>query len=108
MKIKMTIRRKLIAVMMFICIFALATAATVFVLWSQSMYRRTTVDNLMIIASIIANQTRAAIVFEDAADAGETLASLKAQPSIVAANIHTKDGKLFVAYCRDGGKGGTH
>lgn len=97
----MTIRRKLIAVMMFVCIFALATAGVAFVAWSLKMYRRIAADNLTITASIIANQTRAALAFEDAGDAEKTLASLSAQPSIVAADISTRDGKQFVSYSRD-------
>jgi signal transduction histidine kinase len=101
MKIRMTIRRKLITVMMFICIFALATAGIAFVVWNLSMYRRTIADNLMITASIMANQTKASLAFEDAKDAEKTLASLAAQPSIVSADIHGKNGKHFISYFRD-------
>jgi signal transduction histidine kinase len=96
-----TIRRKLIAVMMVICIFSLITAGATFMAWNLRMYRQATADNLMITASIITNQMKAAVAFNDTKDAEKTLASLVAQPAIVAADVHTKDGKHFVAYNRD-------
>jgi signal transduction histidine kinase len=97
----MTIRRKLIAVMMIICTFSLAIAGAAFVAWSLQMYKQTAADNLMTTASLIANQVKAAVAFEDTKDAEKTLASLMAQPSIVAADVHTKERKHFVAYARD-------
>jgi signal transduction histidine kinase len=97
----MTIRHKLIAVMMVICTLSLLIAGIAFIAWSLAMFRQTTADNLMITASIIANQTKAAVAFDDAKDAQKTLLSLSAQPAIEAATVHTKDGKRFATYSRD-------
>jgi signal transduction histidine kinase len=104
MGIQMTIRRKLIAVMMVVCIVSLLASGTAFILWNLGMYRQATANNLMVTASIMANQTKAALAFEDTKDAEKTLASLAAQPSIVAADLHAKDGKHFVSYAREKGQ----
>jgi signal transduction histidine kinase len=104
MALQMTIRRKLIAVMMVVCIFSLLASGVAFILWNLSVYRQTTANNLMVTASIMANQTKAALAFEDAKDAEKTLTSLAAQPSIVAANLYAKGGKHFVSYTREEGQ----
>jgi signal transduction histidine kinase len=96
-----TIRHKLIAVTMIICIFSLVIAGAAFVAWSLRIYKQSAVDNLKITASLIANQVKAAVAFDDTKDAEKTLASLVAQPSIVSADIHGKDGKHFIEYARD-------
>lgn len=101
---RMTIRRKLVAIMMLICIFSLATAGIAFVVWSLRMYRQTIADNLLTTATMIASQTQAAVAFDDPKDAEKTLAALKAQSAIVEADIHSKNGKHFASYSRDGGK----
>jgi signal transduction histidine kinase len=101
MMLNMTIKRKLVATMMVICVFSLATAGTAFVAWSLRMYRQATADNLMTTAAMIASQTKAAVAFDDAKDAEKTLSTLKAQPAIVAADLHTRTGKHFASYSRD-------
>jgi two-component system NtrC family sensor kinase len=98
----MTIRHKLTVVIMFTCIMALLLAGTALVLWGRVTFRRDMVRNLSTLAQITAENCKAALAFEDVDDATETLKALRAQNSVVLAEIHTKSGEEFAFYSRDG------
>jgi len=59
--------------------------------------------NLMTLGEAIASNSTAALAFENADDATETLSALKAEPHIVAAGLYTSSGKLFAQYRPSGG-----
>ncbi len=52
-------------------------------------------------AMIIGSNTAAALVFDDAKAAVETLSSISASPHIIAAILYDKNGKLFAEYIRN-------
>ena len=52
-------------------------------------------------AMIIGSNTAAALVFDDAKAAVETLSSISASPHIIAAILYDKKGKLFAEYIRN-------
>ena len=54
--------------------------------------------NLMTLGDAIAANSTAALAFDNADDAAETLSALKAEPHIVAAGLYTQSGKLFATY----------
>ena len=93
-----TIRHKLTVVIMFTCIMALLLAGTALVLWGRVTFRRDMVRNLSTLAQITAENCKAALAFEDVDDATETLKALRAQNSVVFAEIHTKSGEHFAEY----------
>ncbi len=95
----MTIKHKLMTVIMFTCICALLLAGIALVAWGQFTFRRNMVRNLSTLAQMTADNCKAAVAFEDVDDATETLKVLRAQPSIVCAEIHTQDGQHFADYC---------
>jgi two-component system NtrC family sensor kinase len=98
----MTIRHKLTLIIMFTCICALSLAGIALVEWGQVAARQAMAANLSTQAQMIADNCKAAVAFEDTEDAGETLKALRAQPSIVFGEVHTKSGEHFADYCRDG------
>ncbi|MCJ7776821.1 MAG: HAMP domain-containing protein, partial [Sedimentisphaerales bacterium] len=97
----MTIKHKLISIIMATCIVALLLAGTVFILWEWSTLRHTMAQNLSTQAEMIADNCKAAVAFEDAMDAKKTLGALKAETSIVFGGVYGKDGKLFAGYYKD-------
>lgn len=98
----MTIKYKLISIIMATCIFALLLAGIVFILWEWGTLRQTMARNLSTQAEMIADNCKAAVAFEDANDAEKTLGALKAETSIVFGGVYGKDGKLFAGYYRNG------
>ena len=95
------IRHKLTLIIMFTCICALSLAGTALIFWGQVAARHTMAANLSTQAQMIADNCKAAVAFEDAEDAKETLKALGAQPSIVLGEVHTKSGEHFADYSRD-------
>jgi len=96
----MTIKHKLISIIMTTCIVALLLAGIVLILWEWSTLRHTMARNLSTQAEMIADNCKAAVAFKDAADAQGTLGALKAEPPIVFGGIYGNDGKLFAGYYR--------
>ena len=97
----MTIKQKLIAVIMLTCIAALVLTGTAFTVWSQINFRSYLMRDLSIQAEMIAGNCTAALVFNDAKDAEKVLSYLNVKSSIIFGCIYTKHGKLFASYCRD-------
>ena len=98
----LTIKNKLIGIMMTTYFIALTLAGTVFVLWEQATFRDAMVNNLSTQAGMMAESCKAALSFSDVVDAQETLSVLRTQQSIVYGGIFTKQRKHFASYYRDG------
>jgi PAS domain S-box-containing protein len=69
---------------------------------TRSSYQ-TTRGNLSTVGEIIASNGTAALIYDDQAFATELLATLKAEPDVMAATLFDKDGKVFAVYRRDHG-----
>lgn len=65
-------------------------------------FRQQTKDNLSTYASMTGNNVAAALDFDDASAAKDTLSALKAEPNIMEAIVYTADGSVFAHYCRNG------
>jgi len=97
----MTIKHKLIAIIMLTSITALLLTGFIFVLYERSHIRHDMAVSLSTQAEIIADNCKAALAFEDAEDAKETLHALHVESSIVFACIYTSSSEVFATYCRD-------
>ena len=97
-----TIKQKLISIIMITCIAALVSAGVAFIIWSHINFRRHMVRNLLIQAEITADNCKAALAFEDVKDAEDTLKALRVEPSIVIGCIYTNTGRDFAHYFRYG------
>ena len=66
------------------------------------------VANLSTHAAIIADNTKAAVIYEDADDAREMLSALRAAPSIIHARICTEDSNTLAIFNKDSNDTSTH
>ena len=101
----LSIRRKLILVMLFTSGVVLTMASLAFVGNEVITFRRNALENQKLLATIIGGSTTAAVDFSDQQSAHETLHSLAAIPHITSAHI-IAHGKLFASYNRPSGEGG--
>ena len=58
------------------------------------------IDTSRVQAKVLADNTAAALVFQDVKSAAEMLQSLRNSPDVIDATLHGKDGGVFVAYTR--------
>src|SRR5690606_7848362 len=72
-----------------------------FVAYDTITFRRNLVESVSVLADAVGTNSAAAIDFNDARAAGETLAALRANHNIVAACVYSRDGQRFAAYQRD-------
>ncbi len=97
----MTIRRKLISVIMLACTTSLILVGISFIFWQWFSLRQDLITNLSTQAKIIADNCKASITFDSPADANDALKSLKADSTILFGGIYTLDGKIFSCYHKD-------
>lgn len=97
----MAIKHKLILIIMLTCITGLVLAGIVFISWESNVFRNNMKQNVSTQAEMIAENCKAALTFQDAEDAKETLQALRVESSIVFGAIYGKDQKLFATYYRD-------
>jgi signal transduction histidine kinase/DNA-binding response OmpR family regulator len=95
-----SIKRKLIGIIMLTSTVALMLACCTFLVYELLTYRTAAVEQLTTLAQIVAESSTAALAFDDRRSAGEMLAALRAEPSLAAACIYTKDGRPFAAFVR--------
>ncbi len=102
-----SIRKKLLLIMMGICLTALILSGITFNIWSYFLLRNNMIRNFRTQAEMTANNCSAAILFDDAKSAEDVLSSYKAESSIVNCCIYDAAGKHFASYVRDGFDGHT-
>ncbi len=97
-----TVRGKLYAIVISICFFAmLTTFAFVFAnLWG--LYRDNLNKDINSLSTIIADNSTAALLFEDVQTLETTLQSLERKNNVVKASIFRKNGQLLASYERPG------
>jgi signal transduction histidine kinase len=95
------IPRKIVALIMIISGSALLLASSALIAYDFITARRDLRVRAAVFARIVADNTAAAVSFNDPSDANDTFNSLRAEPSIVATCIYTSRG-LFAHYVVDG------
>ncbi len=95
---KLSVRHKLITISLATSGLVMAVTAFAFIVNEAIVYHRNAREELVAIADILGRNTSAAVVFNEQHDATETLAGLKAKPSILAAYIIKTDGTLLAKY----------
>lgn len=76
----------------------LALACLGFSTYEFVTFRSGMVQQLKTIAKLVANNSTAALAFDDKQGAAEILSALKAEPHFVAAALYDAEGKIFSAY----------
>lgn len=98
----LSIRKKLIAAFVTITVVALILSGTSLVIASWFNEREAATSELETLAELIGANSRAALIFEDAGAAGETLNTLRIWPDIVYVSLHDTEGKQLARFVRDG------
>ena len=95
-----SIQHKLVAINMVTSSVVLSLACATFLAYELVAYRKSVTQQLSTGAQIVAQASTAALAFEDRRSAMETLATLRAEPNVVAGCIYTKDDRPFAAFLR--------
>jgi len=105
---KLSIRAKLLWIIMLTSGVALGVAGIAIVSYDSLTFTRAKLNDLSTQAEILGSISEAALDFNDAQAAREYLSSLKARPDIVSGVIYDSAGQVFASYFRkgsdDGGK----
>jgi two-component system, sensor histidine kinase and response regulator len=96
--------RKLMLIMMLTSSTVLVLACLVVVTFDLVSLRQTMARDLATQATVLGDNSTAALSFGDAAGAAEVLGVLRGQPNITAAFVYTRHGKTFAKYLRPGVK----
>ena len=99
----LSIRRKLISVMLLTCGIVLSMASLAFVGNEALSFRRGALENLKVMAQIIGSNTAAAVDFNDPKAATETLDGLVAASHVMSAYLILNNGQVFASYSRPSG-----
>lgn len=92
------IKRKLALAMVLVSIAAVLLTGGLRLAYELATFKQVAVDDLSTEARIIAENCQAALEFDNAETARETLATLRTHPDLVAAGVYRKDGSLLAEY----------
>jgi len=93
---------KVIAVVLLTTLIALAVATTALMAYDTRAYRQAITDDLSTQAEIVGLSAAAALAFDDAKSAAESLALMRSRPGILGAGLYKPSGDLFAGYSRPG------
>ena len=96
-----SIKYKLILITLLTTAIVLLSASFVLIVNEFLSLRHSLISNLTIQAKIIANNSTAALLFDDQESAKEILSALKSSPNITHAIIYTKDDTEFATFRRE-------
>jgi PAS domain S-box-containing protein len=96
----MPIKQKLMVIIMSVTTAALLLSGLGIVAADSVLFRGALQRDISALAQIVADNSTAALAFEDPQTARQTLASLKARPHLLAACIYRPGGALFADYLR--------
>ncbi|GAW67238.1 signal protein [Geoanaerobacter pelophilus] len=100
----LSIRRKLIAILLLTSSVVLALVSTAFVFNEVADFRSGMRTELSALAEIVGSNSSAAVAFNDHKSAAETLAALRAKPYILNALVVLKDHTVFASYTAPGSR----
>ena len=97
------IKQKLMITILVTTASALLLAGVAIVLTDSLLFRGYLRRDLSALARIIADNTTAAVAFDDPKSAGETLGALRARAHVIDACVYKADGSVLANYARGGG-----
>jgi PAS domain S-box-containing protein len=96
------VRVKLRLIILIISGLAVTAACAIFVAYQWFASRNVLMSRLEVMATIVGDQSIAALEFDQAPQAVNILRSLKAEKPLILAAIYTREGRLFASYLREG------
>ena len=97
---KLSLRRKLMLVIMINTVAALCVAATAFAEYGVYRFKELRLEDLNALANILGTNSTAPLAFKDPNSAQDILRALTAKPHILSAAIYDRDGNPFAVYHR--------
>ncbi|PWF49289.1 hybrid sensor histidine kinase/response regulator [Massilia glaciei] len=97
-----SMRQKLVAVVMLTTLAALLVSIGGVIAYDLRVYHRALLGDMATQAELLGHMTSAALAFDDAALAGENLASLRIRPAVRAGAVYKADGTRFASYLASG------
>ncbi|MCC7043168.1 MAG: response regulator [Acidobacteria bacterium] len=98
---RLPIHRKLVAIALLVTTVALSLAAGGLMILDFVSYRQTAIRDMTALASVVAENTAAAVMFAEPKDADVSLSAVRVRPNVSRACLYLPDGELFAAYSRD-------
>lgn len=95
---QLPIKRKLVAFVLLTSLSVLLASYLVLLSYETRSYKHTTATNLETIAEIIAANSTAVLLYDDAKLAREILSGVRAEPDIVAAALFDVEGRLYAYF----------
>jgi PAS domain S-box-containing protein len=92
------IRRKLMTILLLVTGATLMLTCLAFIGYEYFSFRGAAVGNLATLGRIIANNSTAALAFDNRDDAQQVLAALRTEPHVVVAALYDSSGALFARY----------
>ena len=102
----MPIKQKLVIIIMVTTAAALLLTGISIVAFDSYLFRQSLERDLSTLARIIADNSTAALAFDDPQAAAETLAALRAKPHLLDACVYRANGSLLATYARRGAPSG--
>ena len=96
------LRHKLVIIIQLTSSVAVMLACAAFMVYTWINVRRVMANDLTILGDVIANNSTAALSFDNATDGREVLQALRARPHIVRADLYDKNGRHFAAFVNEG------
>lgn len=97
-----SIKRKLTTIILLSSSIALVLSCAALATYDWISYERALINRIRTMAEILGLNSTAALAFDNAQDAQETLSALRVKPHVVAAYIYGADGGLFATYSPTG------
>lgn len=94
----MPIRRKLMLIILLTCGVVMLLMRGSFSIYEYLTYRQALVRQLATLSEILADNSTAALAFDNADDARDILAALRAERHVVAGALYDSEGRLFAHY----------
>jgi diguanylate cyclase (GGDEF)-like protein len=97
-KSKLSLNKKILLIIIFICSIMLILSATMITLYEWKKLKESLISNMTSITKITSGNIQAAVMFKNATDADRILSEFKSEPRIVNAGIYLYDNTLFSEY----------
>jgi PAS domain S-box-containing protein len=98
----LSIRNKIIFMVLTATIPALLLSSSIFLYNDLKLLKQEIIRNLTVLGSVVADNSRSSLYFDDSVMASKILASFKTEPQIVSAAIFDSKDKIFAKYISDG------
>jgi signal transduction histidine kinase len=97
-----SLRAKLMAIVMITTCASLLLVAGALAVFDVVSHRRTLTEETSTMAQILGDNSTAALLFDNAADATKVLGALASQPDVVSGCLYDGKGEVFASYVRPG------